>query len=402
MSGQGDPFEASAAAIGYLFQLRRALLFCLEQLEVGLDWSVAIEAGDDIEVCRADGVDWWQLKHRARGTRITDATSDLWKTLRIWSIAFADESDVTERPNLFLLTTAEAPKGSAAYHLRPPGSDGARDEVKALLLLEKARTESASKSNKAAYEAWDKLTSEQRTNMLSRIQVLDASLDIDQATALLIRRASLVVGHNNAEAFVQRLDGWFLQRVIEQLRSPAAGPVSGLEFDCIFADRRNQFRPDNLPIDEDIVALESEGTDHADKTFVRQLTLVGVGESRVRRAVRDYLRAFVQRSRWSEENLLRPGEIGKYEQRLIEEWETRFEIAVDELGEEAAEEDQCREARKLYCWVELNARLAIRPGCDEPFVTKGSYHLLADELRVGWHPDFVARLMALLEPTGTR
>ncbi|MFE7935485.1 hypothetical protein ACFU6S_43520 [Streptomyces sp. NPDC057456] len=28
--------------------------------------------------------------------------------------------------------------------------------------------------------------------------------------------------------------------------------------------------------------------------------------------------------------------------------------------------------------------------------------MLADELRVGWHPDFTARLMALLEPTGAR
>jgi hypothetical protein len=31
-------------------------------------------------------------------------------------------------------------------------------------------------------------------------------------------------------------------------------------------------------------------------------------------------------------------------------------------------------------------------------MTRGSFHMLADELRVGWHPEFLARLRHLLEP----
>jgi hypothetical protein len=31
-------------------------------------------------------------------------------------------------------------------------------------------------------------------------------------------------------------------------------------------------------------------------------------------------------------------------------------------------------------------------------MTRGSLHLLADDRRVGWHPDFEARLQELLEP----
>jgi uncharacterized small protein (DUF1192 family) len=231
---------------------------------------------------------------------------------------------------------------------------------------------------------------------------LDGGPDIDQTGAHLQGRAVLAVGHDCAEAFLQRLEGWFVQRVIQQLRDPAAGPVTGVEFDEVFTDRRNQFRPDNLPIDTDVVTLTGEVADHTDKMFVRQLALTGVNEIRVRLAVRDYLRAFTQRSRWSDENLLRPGEIGEYERRLVEEWETRFAVMQDELGEEAAEEDKRRQAKAIYAWVEQTARFPIRPGCDEPFVTKGSYQLLADDLRVGWHADFMTRLMALLEPAGSR
>lgn len=69
MGEQIDLFEASAAAVGYLYQLRKALYLCVEQTGAGPDWSVAIEAGDDIEVHEDAGPGLYQLKHRARGPR---------------------------------------------------------------------------------------------------------------------------------------------------------------------------------------------------------------------------------------------------------------------------------------------------------------------------------------------
>lgn len=112
MGEQLDLFEASASAVGYLFQLRKALLFCVEQLRSGPDWSVAVEAGDDIEVSHEQGRDFWQLKHRAPGTRITDAASDLWKSLRIWATEWTNHDHSADAPAFFLLTTADAPPGT--------------------------------------------------------------------------------------------------------------------------------------------------------------------------------------------------------------------------------------------------------------------------------------------------
>jgi hypothetical protein len=247
MSTQSDPFEASAAAVGYLYQFRKALLFCVEQLETGLDWSVAVEAGDDVEVQRDEGAGWWQLKHRAPGTRMTDASTDLWKSLRIWSDAVAKQRLDLDQTDLFLLTTAVTPEGTAGYHLRPPGIGNARDEAKALGLLESTRSTSTNKTNKAAYAAWDALDGRQRRSLLARIQVLDRGPDIEETGAHLSGRAVLAVGHDKAQSFLQRLDGWFVERVIQQFRDPTAGPITGAEFDEVFTDRRNQFRPDNLP-----------------------------------------------------------------------------------------------------------------------------------------------------------
>ncbi|WP_026423305.1 ABC-three component system protein [Actinokineospora inagensis] len=402
MGEQIDLFEASASAVGYLYQLRKALYFCVEQTGAGPDWSVAIEAGDDIEVHDDAGSVLYQLKHRTPGTRMTDKATDLWKSLRIWATDWIEPADDQDRPTFFLLTTAEAAEGGAAYHLRPPGPGSPRDEVRALELLDQARHDSRNKANEAAYKAWDALSADQRRSLIARVHVLDAAPDIDETTMRLLRLLGLAVGPQHAKVFLERLDGWFFRRVVTQLRNRASGPVTGLEFDQVFSDRRDGFGPDNLPIDDDVAEMDGADVDHGDQVFVRQLHLAGIGDNRVRRAVSDYLRAFTQRSRWANDNLLRPGELGKYERLLVEEWSIRFDAMREELGDETAEEIRVREARAIYKWVEQEARFSIRQECHAPFVTMGSYHILADAQRVGWHPDFQVRLMALLEPVSGR
>ena len=58
--------------------------------------------------------------------------------------------------------------------------------------------------------------------------------------------------------------------------------------------------------------------------FVRQLQTVGVGSLRLQFAKRDFYRASAQRSRWVRQSLLFDGEVGRFERRLIEEWQPRF------------------------------------------------------------------------------
>jgi hypothetical protein len=48
--------------------------------------------------------------------------------------------------------------------------------------------------------------------------------------------------------------------------------------------------------------------------------------------------------------------------------------------------------------MSANVLIRLRERFDEPFVTRGTLHELADRLSVGWHPDFVARLEELLAP----
>lgn len=397
MSDREPDFKAAASALGYVYQLREALQLCVSRLG-NLEWSLAIEAGDDIEETHRDGRTYYQLKHRAPGTRMTNASVDLWKTLRIWCHAIAHGQLDLDETDLILLTTATLPHGSVGSMLQAEESHQ-RDEPRALEGLKSTRRISKSDELAKAFAAYDLLSDAQLERMVSKIQVIGDAPDVMGVEQKLRQAAVAAVGREQATSFLVRLEGWFFRRTIQQLFAEGTDAITGLDFDAAFSDLRNQLSRANLPIDEDIAEMQADFAEYANQPFVRQLELIDLNPDRVNKAVRDYMRAFSQRSRWLNENLLLPKEISRYERRLIEEWEDLFDDMADTLGIEAAEVQKVAAAKDIYRWAMREAQRRIRPECDEPFVAKGSFHMLADEYKVGWHVDFVARLMAVLEPS---
>ncbi|MBK7034423.1 MAG: hypothetical protein IPH49_14430 [Ignavibacteria bacterium] len=92
-------------------------------------------------------------------------------------------------------------------------------------------------------------------------------------------------------------------------------------------------------------------------------------------AIRDYYRAFEQRSRWLRHDLLLVGDLDSYEQRLTQEWELVFEAVRDEPGDTAADNSKETAARKVLEWAE-RISILIRPAVTELSVTRGSLHIL--------------------------
>ncbi len=204
------------------------------------------------------------------------------------------------------------------------------------------------------------------------------------------------------DPFMQRLEGWWFRRSIKNMAKSDPNPILSEEPYAETTRLREQFKQDCLPIDHEIMDATMDATIHAsgyqDTIFVQQLRMIEIGNPRVVFAIRNYFRAFEQRSRWIREDLLLVGELGRYEDRLVEEWDLRFQQMRDELGDETAEEAKKREAQTLYKWIETGMHHSIRPGVTELSIARGTYHMLADDQRVGWHPEFVQRLKNLLEP----
>ena len=134
-----------------------------------------------------------------------------------------------------------------------------------------------------------------------------------------------------------------------------------------------------------------------EKVFFEQLKLISLGRRRMQIALRDYYRAFKQRANWVRNDLLYVNELEKYEQRLIDEWEHAFAAMEEDLAEfnGATEDEKTKAGRALLSDIEKRD-IRIRPKCQEAFVMRGSFHMLANQLKVGWHIDFYDRLEKLL------
>lgn len=390
----GAVFSAAEGALGYLFQCRCALLLALRRLRAGEEFFLFLETLDDVVFEREGSpIEVLQIKHhRERSANLTDASPDLWKTLRIWCEGTVN-GKIPPSASFCLMTTETTGTGSAASCLRTEN----RDVKKAVERLRATAMSSTNQANKPGHLAFLGLTQDGQAQLLERVTVLDASPNIVDLDAALRGEVRWAADRGHLESFLRRLEGWWLRRVVQQLFGGSSSPILSSEFDPQMDDLREQFKREALPVDEDILAAEVDASAYQDALFIRQLQLIGVSPKRTLAAIRDYFRAFEQRSRWMRENLLYIGELGQYERRLVEEWQLVFERVKDDLGLSVAvaEDLKRKAAHDVYRWVEEKV-IPIRPNVTDPFVTRGSFHMLSDKLRVGWHLDFLDRLRHLL------
>jgi len=393
-----DKFSASEQGLGYLYQSRLALLRLLELPE---NTAVLLEKDDDLDFVDGDGrKSLASLKHKAKGERLTDLSADFWKSVRIWLARYKRDGRSASNLRFFLLTTSAVPDTSFLTGFLQTQADSG-DQTKTL--AEQAdETLGRSKSSLIGGTAseFNELTHTEKQDFLVRILILDRSPRIEDIPESIRDKHMRSIRREHRSHIFERLEGWWNDEVIEQLTGKRAEGIFGYEVSDKLSALAEEYRLDNLPItfrgEEPVGEIDTENDP---RTFVVQLREIGVSSNRVRNAILDYYRAFEQRSEWVRENLLVSEEIENYEDRLIDEWKRYRDVVFEELDENIAEDVLQRAGRELYKWADLNSgnieSLRIRVRVTEPYVTRGSYHILADAAprpRVYWHPRFLDRV----------
>ncbi len=387
--------SASSSALGYLYQVRYALLEALRRLRKAEEFSVSIETLDDV-VFQETGKppELLQTKHHlTKAADLTDASSDLWKTIRIWSDTLI-AGNIPDGALFFLVTTAQTADGHAAHYLKPGPS---RNPESAMQRLNSTADSSSSQTNAPAYQAYRSLSLEQRKKLLEAVYIIDTAPNIQDLDAELSEVVFFAVELRFLDSFLQRLEGWWYRRAVTHLLKRNTTPILSEELNCETTSLREQFKEENLPIDDDIMNASVDASGYQDRLFVYQLRLIEIGNARIFHAIRNFFRAFEQRSRWIREDLIHVGELDRYEDRLVEEWDILFQQMRDEVGAEATEHAKKTAAQVLYKWIETGTHPQIRAGVTEPSISRGTYQILSDAQRVGWYVEFKERLRQLLE-----
>lgn len=387
--------QAAEQMIGYLYQVRYALALLLDNDNE--DLQISIEKFDDIAFSKNDTPKQLiQLKHHVNHQgSLSDSSTDLWRTIKVWVDTIVTDPQLLDSNNFLIITTAIAPDKSAAFNLK---SQNRNVETAYYQLVEVCNT-STNKAHKAYYEAFLKLEESKRKRLLEQVIVIDNAsdiIDIEKVYHRIIRYSCI---HKYENQICERLEGWWYKKVVEALCSETPIFVTQNQVRSFIVSLSQEYSDENLPIDIwDIEDIKESELSTDEKVFYEQLKLICIGSSHMRVALRDYYRAFKQRANWIRNDLLFVNELEIYEQRLIDEWEHCFVEMQDELNDfdsSPTEKEKAKFGRNLFSEIEKKD-IRIRPKCKEAFVMRGSYHILANRLKVGWHIDFYSRLKYLL------
>lgn len=395
-----EPTSHSAApqAVGYLFQCEYALLALVEQARQDPTQALSLEVLDDMHFeSTGTPTELLQTKHHVgRGADLTDRSPDLWRTVGAWLDAL--ELLTGPMPALTLVTTQEASGGAASLLRDGPG----RDTDAARGLLEQvAAEEPGNLATAAARRRFLALDPSYRAAIVDAITVRDSTTDASALDAALLQTLFPALPPGREAVFLALLKGHW-HGVAVKLLLGQLDRFSGEDLQALVDDLLGQLRDDNLPVDPAIALLPFVAADaaaFANRPFVVQLQLIALDDEVLWRHIRDYHRAFTQRSQWLRHHLIGLAELERYERRLTEEWELAFHTMRADLQDDTPEADRQRSGRDLLQAMATRALVRLRERFDEPFVTRGTLHELGDRRTVGWHPDFVARLEQLLAPS---
>lgn len=397
-----DQYAAGEQGLGYIYQPRFGLLKLLQLPE---STSILIEKDDDLDFIDKDGVKTLaSLKHKGLGDRLTDLSTDFWKSVRIWLARYNRDGRSEASLRFFLFSTGTVSNTSflRRFLLESPAED---DEVVSLSQIAAdvlAKTESRLIGSIA--EEFHKLNLDEKEDFLSRIVIFDGGPRIEDVASIIKDQHMRSIRRDNRDAIFERLEGWWNDTIVNLLVGKRTNAIFGYEISDKLSAFAEEYQSDNLPITfRGKVPAGEIDADNDPRLFVVQLRELGIASNRIRNAILDYYRAFEQRSSWARESLLVSGEMEEYEDRLVDEWSRYRDVVFEELDGESADAVLLEAGKALYRWVDLesgdSSTLRIRQRVTEPYVVRGGFHILANARplpRVYWHPRFLDRVGQLL------
>lgn len=397
-----DQYSAGEQGLGYIYQARLALLQLLQLPE---DTAIFLEKDDDLDFIQANGdKSLASLKHKAIGDKLTSLSTDFWKSVNIWLVRYKKDGRAASNLQFFLFTTGTVSNGSFLARLLPNQPVASLDASTLTELADAALAESKSQLIAPIATAFNELSDSEKQDFLERILILDGSARIDDIPALIRDKHMRSIRREHREFVFERLEGWWTDTVINHLTGARPEGIFGYEVSDKLSNFAEEYKADNLPITfRGKLPVDEIDSDTDPRLFVAQLREIGISSNRIRSAILDYYRAFEQRSAWARENLLVLGEVEEYEDRLTDEWSRYKDVAFEKLRDDSAEEALREAGATLYNWAEFETgkieSLRIRARVTEPYVLRGSFHILADsspEPKIYWHPRFLDRLSKAL------
>jgi len=330
-----------------------------------------------------------QTKSGLETNPVSDRAVDLWKTFSNWRTAVASGqlSLVTARFEIYLAKRRTG-RLVSMFH-------AAMTEAQAKAALDLARNMFWGAAPK--YPRKKKLATTlapfvnhvldlSSQDAIGIVQSFDLSVAVkDPLRDLRPKVNAKWVRPESVELVIQHAHGWIKEKLDGLILEGKAAALNVDEFNAEMLAflPRVDFRQiltaiaGTLELTDDTIAAEQL------RTYVRQLNLIEYSEEDVIESINNFLRASAERAAWSEAGIVHEDSFDDYEESLIAFWKNKR--AAHRVIHKSLSNVEFGQLLLADC----GAHQQKLQGLEVPvFFTPGSFHALAEEKSVGWHPEY--------------
>jgi hypothetical protein len=387
--------SAAGSAAGFAYQFERALNW-LAKKDAGA--CIGIETDDDVAVRNSDSsMVLEQDKHsiRAVARPFGDRSHGLWNTLATWIEAVDCGNRLVETTSFLMVTNGSVPECIARRIARAVSEE----EIGACIA--ELRKVSVDPPSGIAMLAKRVLLPKSQNSLRAVIQRIDLSDASDGAASVDLRKKT--IGHlqlpdwcsGDCDSITNELLGWLHTEAMSAWQHNQPAWIERNHFvnqlHAILGRRKREAARERaellIPIGNENVGRERG------RPFVKQLHLVTDDDGVVDTAIREFIRCNIEKARLSREGDITDRDWTAFEDTLLSRW-NKIRPRVIRMKGGAAESDIGFE---IFTETTENHRERLAgTETEQVYLTSGTYHRLADLLRVGWHPRYEALMRELL------
>lgn len=345
---------------------------------------VSLEVLDDVSVTRRDGTRVAeQDKSYLASNPLADRAEALWKTLRNWVDA-AEAGALAPDRTRFVLYAPKAQPGQLAQLLvtakNPTTIAAAIEQLRAL-------------GDEAGNAAWQPharaILAADRTALSQIIGHLEIDTPAGSPSDTLPPLfAAKLISPECLDDSIKWAHGWVKDTIDSLLEKSEPACICYQHFhDALRTFVKHHDRLVFLQSYAGTPEVADVNHHLAFRCYVRQLRIIDLEHVDVLEAVNDYLRSSVDRTEWARRGFITETSLDAFEHELEITWRNK-KLKVT-LGHSTATPEQIGQLLYAEC---MDHSLALDGLPTPPAFLRGSLHSIADDCKIGWHPNYAMLL----------
>lgn len=375
------PSNAPGQLLGYAIQFPRALVHLLKS---GPGDAVCIEVLGDVATTLSSGnIITEEDKSSIVGNPLTDKSVDLWKTFSNW-IKAINNGTLDINKTIFILYTNQSGRHGIVNDFH-----GAQNKKDILLAISKAK--SILKDIDSTHDIWKFYDFVINKNEILLMKIIDKfELQVTKGVGyenINHELQRLHIPKSQIDFFADKLGGWLQRIILEKIALKETAIIQWEEFDkqfLVLFDRAHrlelidftlQYPPDTEKIETHIKVRPN---------YLKQLDFIDSSDDEIIEAVSDFIRADINRTKWIENEIIDEDIASDFELKLKKYWENqkkKIELTQKTLPDK-------ERGALLYAECKMRQE-TIRDMAPPSSTIVGTYHAMANEPSLGWHPQWL-------------